>query len=180
MHNFHGNAFFKYNSALPATTTTSGVVVVPDEITCVNFDAGWNGFGATNWVYVQPINVDREPSAFIGSAAKFGGSGRLEIPRFSNAYGQWTEFAVSFWYKRNSRGGSAAQGLCSNGNCVARPSISIVSMPGTIGAQLITTGGSASVTGIQVSVRFTHAYVHLRLSNHNGPPYCSILHRIPD
>ena len=136
--------------AVPALTTTT-VAIIPEEITCVNFDAGWNGFGATHWVYVQPINVDRESSAFVGSAAKFNGAGRLEFPRFSNSYGHWKQFAVSFCYKRSSVGGTATQGLVSNGNCVSAPSISITSGKGTIAAHLSTESGTVTTAGIQVS-----------------------------
>ena len=116
----------------------------------MSFDAGWNGFGATHWVYVQAISVEREPSYIVDSAAKFDGTGHLEIPRFSNAYDQWNQFAVSFWYKRDSKGGGAEQGLVSNGNCVSEPSIGIKSTPGEIEAVLITSGGRASVTGVTV------------------------------
>ena len=152
-------AFFDDHFALSATTAAIADVVIPDEITCVSFDAGWDGFGASNWVYVQAIKVEREPSDIVDKAAKFDGTGHLEIPRFSNAYGQWSQFAVSFWYKRDSQGGSAVQGLISNGNCVAEPSIGIKSNPGTIEAVLVTSGGRASVTG--VTVRYTYIVEHV-------------------
>ncbi|KAI0235586.1 Zonadhesin [Lamellibrachia satsuma] len=141
------------------TLTTTAVAIIPEEITCVNFDAGWNGFGATHWVYVQPINVDRESSAFVGSAAKFNGSGRLEIPRFSNSYGNWKQFAVSFCYKRSSVGGTATQGLVSNGNCVSAPSISITSGQGTIAAHLSTESGTVTISGIVAADNVWHHVV---------------------
>ncbi|KAI0218708.1 hypothetical protein LSAT2_029577 [Lamellibrachia satsuma] len=143
------------------TTSTTTVVAVPDEVTCVNFDSGWNGFASTNWVYVQPINVDREPSAFVNSAAKFDGYGHLEIPRFSNSYGRWKQFAVSFCYKRSSVGGTATQGLVNNGNCVSAPSISITSGQGTIAALLTTESGTVTVSGIAAADDVWH---HVDLS----------------
>ena len=115
----------------------------------MNFDDGWNGFAGTNGIYVSSINVDREASAFVNTAAKFDGSAHLEIPYFSNQH--LPEFATSFVYKRNSVGGTAIQGLISNGNCVNTPSISITSGQGTVSAVLATDNDILTITAIAVS-----------------------------
>ncbi|KAK2179069.1 hypothetical protein NP493_516g02045 [Ridgeia piscesae] len=128
----------------PEMTSAIPGVVIPDEITCVRFDAGRKGMKATKGVYVAVINVARERSAVVGSAGRFDGSGRLEIPRFTSSYAQWSQFGVSFWYKRDSAGNNGRQWLVSN-SIMAHPSISIGSDPGHVKARLVTNAGSASV-----------------------------------
>ncbi|KAI0218720.1 hypothetical protein LSAT2_029589 [Lamellibrachia satsuma] len=129
------------------------------EITCVNFDSGYNGFGSTNWVWIDAINMKRR-SGKIGRAAFFRRRRRahLEIPRFSNSYRKYTKFGVSFWYKRTGsyRG---AQGLVANGNCVEEPSIGIKSHDGTISAQLITGRGKVTIADIPASNNEWHHVV---------------------
>ena len=115
----------------------------------MNFDNGWNGFAGTNWISVSSIGVDREASAFVNTAAKFNGSVHLEIPYFSNSH--LPEFATSFCYKRNSAGGTAIQGLISNGNCVDPPSISITSGQGIVSAVLATDNDILTIPAIAVS-----------------------------
>ena len=122
------------------------VVIIPDEITCVSFDAGRRGIKATKRAYVLVIHVFRDRSAVVGRAGRFDGTGRLEIPRFTSAYAAWSQFGVSFWYKRDSSGNTGRQELVSN-SFNADPSISIGSDPGLINARLVTNGGVAQMYG---------------------------------
>ncbi|KAK2173231.1 hypothetical protein NP493_891g00044 [Ridgeia piscesae] len=119
------------------------------------------GSEPTNWVWVEAIKVDREPAAFIKTAARFDGSSHLEIPRFANSYATWTQFAVSFCYKRDSNGGTATQGLVTNGNCFATASISITSGQGVISARFTTRSGTVTISEI---VAADDAWHHVDLS----------------
>ncbi|KAK2179066.1 hypothetical protein NP493_516g02021 [Ridgeia piscesae] len=124
----------------------------PKEITCIDFDHGYKGFGSTNWVWLNAIRVRRR-KGFKGRAAYFSRKrkARIEIPRFSNSYKTYKEFAVTLLYKRiGSYGG--AEVLISNGNCVKEPSIGITSHDNSISAQIITGNGKVTIANIPVSM----------------------------
>ena len=109
-------------------------------MTCIDFEKGWNGFRATKGVYVQSIGVSRRNTKF-GKSAVFNGTSRLEMPRFTNSYNKFKQFAVSFWFKRIGPS-ELKQGMFDSGNCEVDPSISISSSKDSVGVRFITEGGT--------------------------------------
>ena len=57
------------------------------EITCVDFESGWNGMRATKGIYIAASNVGIKSHTKFGRSANFNGfSATLKIPRFTWSY----------------------------------------------------------------------------------------------
>ncbi|KAK2190426.1 hypothetical protein NP493_80g03000 [Ridgeia piscesae] len=57
------------------------------EITCVDFESGWNGMRATKGIYIAASNVGIKSHTKFGRSAYFNGfSATLKIPRFTWSY----------------------------------------------------------------------------------------------
>jgi len=110
--------------------------VTDKEVMCIDFEKGWNGFQASKNVYVQSIDVLLTDTKF-GKSAVFLGRSTLEIPRFTNAYSKFKQFAVSFWFRRTGSSG-LSQGLFDTGNCEVDPSVLISTTRDSISVRFIT------------------------------------------
>ncbi|KAI0216879.1 hypothetical protein LSAT2_031181 [Lamellibrachia satsuma] len=147
----------------------------PKEITCIDFESGWNGMSATHGIYVMSRGVTISGNQKFGNAAFFNGSTTLEIPFFVNSYSKYKTFSVSFWYQRigSSR---TNQGLCDNGDCEMDPSIMISSQPNSIGGRFGTISGIVEKDGIKsandhwhhVALTYDGKHVTMYLDGHRN------------
>ena len=120
-------------------------------IACVSFDRGICGFQSSTWVYIESLDVAIVPKQKVGRGSYFDGKAHLAIPRFTNSYSRFSEFAISFWYKRVGRR-RGEQGLVTNSNSGQPASISIVSTENALSVRLLTDSGTVSLTGVPVSI----------------------------
>ena len=120
-------------------------------IACVSFDRGICGFQSSTWVYIESLDVAIVPKQKVGRGSYFDGKAHLTIPRFTNSYSRFSEFAISFWYKRVA-GRRGQQGLVTNDISGELASISVVSTENSLAVRLLTDHGKASLTGVPVSI----------------------------
>ena len=124
---------------------------------CIDFEKGWNGFQASKNVYVQSIGVLLTDTKF-GQSAVFIGASTLEIPRFTNTYSRFKQFAVSFWFRRTGPSG-LSQGLLDTGNCEIDPSILISTTRESISVRFVTHVGLKIIRrGLTVGLGYTMYY----------------------
>ena len=115
-----------------------------------------SGFTATNWVWVGAESVGLISGHGFGTSAQFFGSGKLEIPHFTNNYATFSQFSITFWIKRMDTP-DGIQGLVDNGNCLVEPSIMMSLQGDSIGVKFITSGGRVEADGLKVH----HTHQHL-------------------
>ncbi|KAI0227776.1 hypothetical protein LSAT2_021736 [Lamellibrachia satsuma] len=139
------------------STTTASVL---KEITCVDFESGWNGMRATNGIYIASPNVKIKSRTAFGRSAYFNGvSANLRVPRFASSYSTFGAFAISFWYKRLDTT-TVVQGLITNGDCTNEPSILILSGKDSLDVKFATaTSHAVQYNDIPSSVNVWHHVV---------------------
>ena len=124
-------------------------------LTCVTFDLGWDFFQATHGVWLSHENVVIEPDCGVsGNCGRFNSSAgsMLQLPYFSNAFDQFTEFSASFWFKRNA-GSAGPQALINNYECSSPSSVDLSSpTPGVVSVEMRNeTGAVVALADLTVS-----------------------------
>ena len=105
---------------------TTDAIIGKNSITCVTFDAPlFNWFGdpiGSNGVYLNNYGVEVVPDGVIGDCGEFKLPSKLEIPFLRG--NDFSEFAVSIWFKRSGEGVDPMPVVASNGDCV-NPTIEV-------------------------------------------------------
>ena len=123
-------------------------------LTCVTFDLGWDFFEASHGVWLSHENVTIVPNCGIsGNCGRFDSSdgSNLQLPYFSNAFDQFSEFSMSFWFKRNA-GGAGLQSLINNYACDVASSVDVSSSGPDVVSADIRNGTGAVVTLADIPV----------------------------
>ena len=82
-----GKSLYYLEVGVINTVFTASVPGSLKEITCVDFESGWNGLQATRGIYIGAKDVSIKPDTKFGHSADFDGmSSKFWIPRFMNSY----------------------------------------------------------------------------------------------
>ncbi|KAI0239232.1 hypothetical protein LSAT2_010050 [Lamellibrachia satsuma] len=156
----------------------SDAIIGENSITCVTFDAPlFNWFGdpiGSNGVYLNNYGVEVEKGKGDGldgtDCGEFKLPSKLEIPFLRG--NDFSEFAVSIWFRRSGEGVNPMPVVASNGDC-ANPTIEIMSTGATgLSVKISSTSAEyfndAISTNDQMGDEFVHVVVTARMSRVNG------------
>ena len=138
-------------------------------LTCITFDMGDDSFLATHGVWLKHDFVEIEPNCGVaGNCGRFRSANRssMQVPAFSNAFDQFSEFSVSFWFKRDA-GNTGLQALINNYACNVASSVDISSTDADVVAASMRneTGSAVALLDLAVSDAFVNKVVVVALVN---------------
>ncbi|KAK2182817.1 hypothetical protein NP493_335g04011 [Ridgeia piscesae] len=132
-------------------------------LTCITFDMGDDSFLATHGVWLKHDFVEIEPNCGVaGNCGRFRSANRssMQVPAFSNAFDQFSEFSVSFWFKRDA-GNTGLQALINNYACNVASSVDISSTDADVVAASMRneTGSAVALLDLAAADGKWHHYV---------------------
>ena len=132
-------------------------------LTCITFDMGNDSFMATHGVWLKHDFVEIVPNCGVaGNCGRFRSANHssMQVPAFSNAFDQFGEFSVSFWFKRDA-GNTGLQALINNYACNVPSSVDISSTDAGIAATSMRneTGSVMALLDLAVSDAFVNEVV---------------------